>query len=214
MPIPAPISVALVNDYEIVVRGLADMLSDFRDRVDVIELDSRLPVANPVDVVLYDTFALPQGHNQQIAEVISNPNVGRVVVYSWNTDYGLVEGTLAQGAHGYLSKTLGAESVVDSIERVNAGETVVDTGHRQPAPASDWPGRADGLTMREAEVLALITQGMSNAEIADHTHVSINSVKTYIRNAYRKIGVNNRTHAVLWGVQHGFLPDVKRVINH
>ena len=65
--------------------------------------------------------------------------------------------------------------------------------------------------MREAEILALITQGLSNAEVADRTHLSINSVKTYIRSAYRRIGVRSRTEAVLWGVEHGFRPDRLRV---
>ena len=55
--------------------------------------------------------------------------------------------------------------------------------------------------------MALITQGLGNEEIAKRTYMSINTVKTYIRTAYRKIGVNSRTRAVLWGVDHGFRPD-------
>ena len=65
------------------------------------------------------------------------------------------------------------------------------------------PGRAEGLTPRESEVVALITQGKSNAEIAACTYLSANSVKTYVRSAYAKIGVTSRTQAVLWGVKHG-----------
>ena len=68
----------------------------------------------------------------------------------------------------------------------------------------DWPGRSEGLSDREAEIIALITQGKSNAEIAALTYLSINSVKTYIRTGYRKIGVSSRTQAVLWGIEHGF----------
>ena len=64
--------------------------------------------------------------------------------------------------------------------------------------------------MREAEIVALITQGLSNQEIADRSYLSINSVKTYIRTAYRKMGVERRSQAVLWGIQHGFQPDVVR----
>ena len=71
----------------------------------------------------------------------------------------------------------------------------------------DWPGRDRGLSAREAEVIALITQGLGNDEIADRMFTSINTVKTYIRTAYRKIGVDSRTRAVLWGVDHGFRPD-------
>ena len=67
--------------------------------------------------------------------------------------------------------------------------------------------------MREAEVLALITQGLSNNDIAERTGVSINSVKSYIRSAYRRIGVTTRPNAILWGIEHGFRPDHMRVRN-
>ena len=59
----------------------------------------------------------------------------------------------------------------------------------------------------------LITQGLSNQEIAERSYLSINSVKTYIRTAYRKIGVTRRAQAVAWGMRHGFEPDRLRVIN-
>ena len=81
---------------------------------------------------------------------------------------------------------------------------------RFPVVTGDWPGREEGLTARESEVLALITQGLSNAEIADQTCLSINSIKSYIRGSYRKIDVRTRAQAVLWGATHGFLPDRRR----
>jgi two-component system, NarL family, response regulator LiaR len=68
--------------------------------------------------------------------------------------------------------------------------------------------------VRESEVIALITQGLSNQEIADRCYLSINSVKTYIRTAYRKMGVARRSQAVLWGIQHGFEPDVGRRVDN
>ena len=71
----------------------------------------------------------------------------------------------------------------------------------------DWPGRDRGLSAREAEVIALITQGLGNEEIANLMYMSINTVKTYIRTAYRKMGVDSRARAVLWGVDNGFRPD-------
>ena len=61
--------------------------------------------------------------------------------------------------------------------------------------------------------MALITQGLTNQQIADRAYLSINSVKTYIRAAYRKTGVERRSQAVLWGVAHGFLPDRERTID-
>jgi DNA-binding CsgD family transcriptional regulator len=75
----------------------------------------------------------------------------------------------------------------------------------------DWAGRGEGLGDRESEILALITQGRSNAEVAALTYLSPNTVKSYIRTDYREIGVSSRTQAVLWGVKHGFTPDHHRI---
>ena len=61
--------------------------------------------------------------------------------------------------------------------------------------------------------MALITQGLSNQEIADRVFVSINSVKSYIRYAYRKIGVERRSQAVVWAVENGFKPDTLRTVD-
>jgi len=209
-----PIRIALVNDYEIVVLGFARMFDSYADRVRIVELDADAPVRRRVDVALYDTFAQPQGDDQRVVDLVTNPAVDRAVVYSWNLDPALVEAAIAHGARGYLSKSLTGEELVAAIERIHRGETVVspDPGKDAPIVGGDWPGRAEGLSVREAEVVALITQGLSNQEIALRSHLSINSVKSYIRSAYRKIGVTRRSQAVLWGVQHGFEPDRVRVI--
>ena len=69
------------------------------------------------------------------------------------------------------------------------------------------------MSPREAEVLALITQGLSNQEIADRAYLSINAVHTYIRSAYRKIGVAKRTRAVIWAIDNGCRPDSLRTID-
>ena len=75
----------------------------------------------------------------------------------------------------------------------------------------DWPGRGEGLSDRASEILALITQGKSNAEVATLTYLSPNTVKSYIRHIYRKINVDSRTKAVLWGIDHDFTPDHHRI---
>jgi NarL family two-component system response regulator LiaR len=208
----ATVRLALVNDYEVVVRGLAHMLDRFED-LEVVELDINTDVVEPVDVALYDTFAQSQGDGEDVARLIANPCVRHVVVYSWNLDEALQRRTIDAGVSGYLSKALTSEQLAEALREVAAGK-VVDMVAEEPvapvadAPAEgDWPGRAEGLTARESEVLALITQGLSNQDIAARTHLSINSVKTYIRHAYHKIGVTSRSRAVLWGIDHGFRPD-------
>lgn len=213
---PGPIRVAVVNDYEIVVAGVAAMLAPHRDRIHVVELDSSLPVISDVDVILYDTFAAVQGDGVDL-DVLVRGGEARVVIFSWNVQPELVRAAVARGAAGYLSKGLDAEQVVAGIEAVHRGETVtpLDVEIEDRAAAGEWPGRELGLTARESEVLALITQGLSNQEIAERTYLSINSVKTYIRTAYRKIEVTRRSQAVAWGMRHGFEPDrIRSVAPH
>ena len=209
----APVCVALVDDYDVVVVGLAHLLDPYRDRVVVAELDTNQPVLDDVDVVLYDTFAQPEADRGDIDVIVNNPHAHHVAVYTWNFHPDLVESALGKGAHGYLSKTLPARQLVDAIESIAQGQIVVSDPppRSRTAPALDWPGRGEGLTDREAEVLALITQGRSNVEIAAVMYLSPNTVKSYIRGAYRKIGVTTRSRAVLWGVRNGFTPDHDRI---
>jgi DNA-binding NarL/FixJ family response regulator len=209
------IRVALVNDYEVVVHGLDTMLRNYQDVIRVVELDIGADVGSDVDIAMYDTFANPRGDREEIRALAANPRVGKVVVYSWNLDPVVVADALANGASGYLSKALPAKELVASLVAVHQGVQVRPNGTEGRISAivgGDWPGREEGLTAREAEILALITQGLSNQEVAEHTHLSINSVKTYIRSCYRRIGVTSRTNAVLWGIEHGFRPDRPRTL--
>lgn len=209
----APLLLALVNDYDVVLQGVARMLDRYRERVLIAEINATTTVEDTVDIALYDSFAQPEADLQKIGDLVANPRARRVAVYTWNFHPDLVDTALAQGAHGYLSKTLPAAELVSAIEAVHGGERVVS--HPPPrarsAPGLDWPGRLEGLTDREAEVLALITQGKSNAEVAELSCLSPNTVKSYIRTIYRKIGAESRTQAVLWGVAHGFTPDHHRI---
>jgi DNA-binding NarL/FixJ family response regulator len=208
-----PITVALVDDYDVVVKGVANMLDPYRDRVVIAELDATMPVDDRVDIVLYDSFAQPESDHEEIAELIANPRARRVVVYTWNFHPDLIESARRHGAHGYLSKTLPARDLVAALEAVHYGEIVISevAARVRSAPGLDWPGRGEGLSDREAEILALITQGKSNADVARLTYLSPNTVKSYTRTIYRKLGVGSRTQAVLWGVKHGFTPDHHRI---
>ena len=209
----APVCVALVDDYDVVVVGLAHLFDPYAERVLVAELDTNEAVSDDVDVALYDSFAQPEADHGDIEVLVKNPHARHVAVYTWNFHPALIESALAKGAHGYLSKTLPARELVAAVESIAAGEIVVSEPppRSRPAPGLEWPGRTEGLTDREAEVLALITQGKSNLDIAAVMYLSINTVKSYIRSAYRKIGVATRGQAILWGVHHGFTPDHHRI---
>jgi len=209
----SPITIALVDDYDIVVMGVAHILDQYRDRVIIAELDANEDLADTVDIVLYDTFAQAESDHDQISVLIRNPRARHVVVYPWNFHPDLVAGACARGVHGYLSKALPAREFVAALEAIHAGEIVINEPPARARSVSglNWPGRTEGLTDRESEILALITQGKNNAEVAELTFLSPNTVKSYIRTIYRKIGVASRTQAVLWGVGHGFRPDHHRI---
>lgn len=209
----APVRIALIDDYDVVVYGLARMLEPFRDRIEIVEMDVNEPVSVDVDIALYDTFAQPESDCWDFRTLLENPHAAKVVIYTWRFDPALVAAARRQGVHGYLAKSLPAGHLVNALEAVRDGETVVSVPHRRvtSTPGLDWPGRDHGLTDRESEILALITQGRSNAEIATLCYLSPNTVKSYIRAIYRKIGTGSRTQAVLWGVSHGFAPSGHRI---
>ncbi len=208
-----PICVALVNDYDVVLVGLAHMFDKYRDRVVVAEIDANNAVNDDVDVVLYDSFAQPESGGAAIDAIIDGARGRRVAIYTWNFAPELIENAREKGVDGYLSKTMPARELVAAIERIHAGEKVfTDPPARTGTVLGlDWPGRREGITDRESEILALITQGKSNADVARITYLSPNTVKSYIRSVYRKIGVESRTQAVLWGIEHGFAPDHHRI---
>ncbi|MGI8523492.1 MAG: response regulator transcription factor [Nocardioides sp.] len=208
------IRLAIVNDYEVVVHGLASMLRSYSDRIQVVEMDATTDVGVRVDIVLYDTFAQGVTDRARIAGLVADPGVDRVVVYTWHPDDAPRGLGGNHGVAAYLSKQLTAAELVAALEDVHHGREVriFDSGRRAMV-GGDWPGREEGLTARESEVLSLITQGLSNAEIVETTALSINSIKSYIRSGYRKVGVTTRSKAILWGIEHGLTPDRIRVSN-
>lgn len=211
-PVSAPIRLAIVDDYAVVVAGVASFLAT--EKINVVETDASKSVVSDVDIVLYDTFGQIEGTGIDLEDFVRDSEA-KVVIYSWNLEPQLIQQALDQGARGYLSKVLTGPEIVHALERVMRDEVVVLTGENETSVGGvgDWPGRAAGLSSREAEVVALITQGLSNQDIAERVYLSINSIKSYIRTAYRKMGVTTRPQAVLWGVENGFKPDSLRTLD-
>ena len=207
-----PIRLAIVDDFAVVVAGVASLLAD--ERIDVVEIAAGLPVTTDVDLVLFDTFGQVHGQGIDLADYVRDSGA-KVVVYSWNLRPDLMERAIVEGASGYLSKVLTGPAIVEALQRIMNGETVILAGDSETSVggAGDWPGRSVGLSPREAEVLALIALGLSNQEIADRAYVTINSVKSYIRSAYRKIGVQRRSQAVRWALENGFQLDTERTVD-
>ena len=203
-----PVRVAVVDDFEVVVRGVAALLED-EPRIEVVELTVDEPVRSDIDVALFDTFGNERLTGELLRTVVANQHVGAVAAYTTRVDERLREWVLQQGARGYLSKSLGAGELADALVRIAAGEVVVI----EPPPndgsrvRGSWPGQDFGLTEREADTLTLLVKGLENDAIAEQLYVSPNTVKARLKSIYRKIDAGNRVQAALWAVAHGFEPD-------
>ena len=196
--LPPALRLALAPDAPLVTAGVLALMG-VAPEIDVVRLPGTDADPGRVEMLLYD----PQRHRAADFVRVHRTSPGVLVVaYSWSTRPDIVDEARREGACGYLSKELDEDELVSAIRALRAG-------HRgrflvqpfQPAPAQQ--GRPLGLTDREQDVLELVTRGLSNDEIARRLFLSVNSVKSYIRTAYRKIGATRRSQAVLWGVQHG-----------
>lgn len=195
------IRVALLNDYDVVVAGLAAMLQRFESQVLVVDLSTGRPTRRqPIDVALYDSYGRPGLDLARVAETVQQANVAHVAVFTFDFHQRLIEEALACGVGGFLWKGLTSEELADALVRVAAGDVVVSAArpHTHPldAPELAWPLRERGLTARESEALALLVSGLRNREIAQAMYVSIDTVKTHLRHVYRKLDVRHRAEAV------------------
>jgi DNA-binding NarL/FixJ family response regulator len=187
--------VALVNDFELVLRGLAGMLDPFRDRLRVVELDVGTTPAHRVDIALFDTYGHPRNGIDRVRELTSDRRVGAVVVYTWAITNEQVDAAIAVGARGVLAKSESAEALVHALLAIDDGELVISPLFHRPRGYT-WPGHDLGLTARESEVAAFLAVGLSNREMADALSISEHTVKSHLKAIFQKTGVASRAQAV------------------
>jgi DNA-binding NarL/FixJ family response regulator len=196
------VTVGIMNDYEVVVRGVAAMLAPYDQRVQVIELDAGGQPSVPTDVALFDTFAGRRHTLSRAADMVRQGAARHVVLYTWDAAPAFVRAAQDIGVSGVILKTRSADMLVDGIERVVAGERVGFETDASGRPAS----RVVDLSDRESEVLALIAKGLTNAQIADELYLSIETVKTYVKRLYAKLDVHNRAQAAVAASSHQLTP--------
>jgi DNA-binding NarL/FixJ family response regulator len=196
------ITVCILNDYEVVVRGVASMLSPYENRIQVVELDTEGIPSVPAEVALFDTFAGRRHTLSRAAEMVREGRARHIVLYTWDAAPPFVRAAEEIGVSGVILKTRSADLLVDSIERIVAGERV---GFDVDASTRAAPRLVD-LSDRESEVLALIAKGLTNAQIADELYLSIETVKTYVKRLYAKLDVHNRAQAAVAASSHQLTP--------
>ena len=109
-PSDPPILIGLIDDYDVVLTGIATMLDPYRDRVLVAEIDANEPLVDAVDIALYDSFAQPEADHDEIEVLVRSPRARRVVVSPWNFAPPLIESASRPGAHGWRPVSSGPDA--------------------------------------------------------------------------------------------------------
>lgn len=207
----AVIRVFLLDDHEIVRRGIADLLSAEAGLEVVGEAGSvaaamaRIPSARP-DVAVLDA-RLPDGSGIDVCRDIrsANPEIRCVILTSYDDEDAVFAAVMA-GASGYLLKEVRGSSLVEAIRQVAAGRSLLDprvterllTRLREPAPVD---ARLASLTEREREILGLIADGLTNRQIGERLFLAEKTVKNYVSGLLAKLGMQRRTQAAVYGSQ-------------
>jgi DNA-binding NarL/FixJ family response regulator len=202
-----PLTVSLVNDYEIIVSGLAAMLEPFADRVRVVELNVESEPSRQADVALFDTFAGRRHALTRASSMVRDGYVEHVVLYTWDATADFLSQAEQAGVSGVILKSVGGERLVQALERTVSGERM-GMSHITRSPRSE---QTNELSNREKEVLALLALGSTNRQIANELYLSVDTVKSHMRRLYSKLGVSNRTQAALRADQYQLRPALSRV---
>ncbi|KZS64615.1 MAG: response regulator transcription factor [Mycobacterium pseudokansasii] len=205
------VTVFLVDDHEVVRRGLIDLL-DADPQLEVVgeagsvgEAMARIPAANP-DVAVLDV-RLPDGNGIELCrDLLSRmPELRCLILTSYTSDEAMLDAILA-GASGYVVKDIKGMELARAVKEVGAGRSLLDNraaaalmsklrgGVEKPDPLS-------GLTDQERTLLGLLSEGLTNKQIADRMFLAEKTVKNYVSRLLAKLGMERRTQAAVFATQ-------------
>lgn len=199
------IRVFLLDDHELVRRGLSDLLGVEADlevvgeASSVVEAMTRIPATQP-DVAVLDV-RLPDGSGVEVCRDIRSlmPDVKCLMLTSFSDDEALFDAIMA-GASGYVLKEIRGHDLVDAIRQVAAGKSLLDPSLTQKVlerlrRGNEGDERLSALSDQERRILELIGEGMTNRQIGDQMHLAEKTVKNYVSSLLAKLGMERRTQA-------------------
>jgi DNA-binding NarL/FixJ family response regulator len=201
------IRVYLLDDHEVVRRGLADLLTNEGDvevvgeSASAVEATHRIPALKP-DVAILDA-RLPDGNGIDVCRDVRavDPSIKGLILTSFEDDEALFAAIMA-GAAGYVLKQIRGNDLIDAVRRVAAGQSLLDPAvttrvleriRNGVAP----PDELKGLTDQERRILEFIAQGLTNHEIAQRMFLADKTVKNYVSSVLAKLGLERRTQAAV-----------------
>ena len=191
------LSVGVVSPYEVTRRGLAAMLVDVGG-AEVTSASATVADVQPCDVVLVDLALIQDGDEGQLSKLRGREVRAVAMEVPGRPD--LAERALTRGVSITVPRHVTGRDLVGVLRSACGGEVTTASDYRDASHAR--ARQAFGLSDREATILGMIAAGRSNVQIAAQLYLSVNSVKTYVRTAYRKIDVSSRSEAVMWAVRH------------
>jgi two-component system, NarL family, response regulator DevR len=206
-PPPQPIRVFLLDDHEIVRRGLRELLEAEADISVVGEAESaaaarrRLPAVRP-DVAVLDA-RLPDGNGIDVCREIrsTDPSIRAIVLTSYDDDTALFAAIMA-GASAYVLKQIQGADLVDAVRRVAAGQSLLDPAVtarvlQRLREGAQAPDELAALTDQERKILELIAEGLTNRQIGAQLFLAEKTVKNYVSSLLAKLGLERRTQAAV-----------------
>lgn len=206
------IRVFLVDDHEIVRRGLANLIDAQADMEVVGEASTARQALGRIQAVVPDVAVLdvrlPDGSGIDVCRDVRSrmPSVACLILTGYDDDMAVSAAVLA-GAAGYVLKDVGASRLTDGIRAVASGRTLLDANVVQSArnrmrdPSDDDP-RLGSLGLRERQILRLIADGLTNRQIGDRLGIAEKTVKNYVSSLLSKLGLERRTQAAVFQLGH------------
>jgi two-component system, NarL family, response regulator DevR len=212
----APIRVFLLDDHEVVRRGLRDLLESEGD-IEIVgeagtaaEATARIPALRP-DVAVLDA-RLPDGSGIDVCRDVRSvdPDIKALVLTSYDDDEALFAAILA-GAAGYVLKQIGSSDLLDVVRRVAAGQSLIDPAltARVLDRVRHGPEEHEelaALTEQERKILALIAEGLTNRQIGERMFLAEKTVKNYVSSILSKLEVARRAEAAAYLARHTTTP--------